>query len=617
LEVRAVLVAALLVDPGDEVGGEVDDLLELLGLQLLTGLGAHEQVGQPRAGAAQVPDVDDRRRQLDVAHPLPADLGAGDLHAAALADDPLEPDALVLAAVALPVLGGTEDLLAEEAVLLRLEGPVVDGLRLLHLAVRPGADRVRGGQTDPELAEVVDVEQFVPSRLETSAPALVFLVGAALGPGQVDAQLLGRPEDVFVELSHLDLLAGLGEDLDVEAQGLHLLDEHLEALRDAGLGDVLALDDRLVDLDPAEHVVGLDREQLLQAVGGAVGLEGPHLHLAEPLAAELGLTAERLLGDHRVRAGRPGVALVVHEVGQLPAVHEADGHRVVEGLAGATVVEDRLAVLPDEPTVVAVLGIRALRVEVLEDPLDRRVLAGPVHLVPVGAVEHRRGHQARRRGGGTGLGLGAADGLVADDLAVDRPAPAGRVAEVRLEHLAHVHPGRDAERVEDDVDGGAVLEEGHLLDREDLGDHALVAVAAGQLVADRDLPLLADVHPHQLVHAGRQLVAVLPGEDLDVDDLALFAVGHLERGVAHLAGLLAEDGAEQALLGGELGLALGGDLADEHVAGADLGADPDDPALVEVLQDVLGEVRDVPGDLLRAELRVAGVDLVLVDVDRG
>ena len=158
LEVGEVLVAALVVDVGDEVGREVDDLLELLGLQLLTGLGAHEQVGQPRAGAAQVPDVHDGGGQLDVAHPLAADLRAGDLDAAALADDALEPDALVLAAVALPVLGRTEDLLAEQAVLLGLEGAVVDGLGLLDLAVGPRADRVGGGQTDPELIEVVDVQ---------------------------------------------------------------------------------------------------------------------------------------------------------------------------------------------------------------------------------------------------------------------------------------------------------------------------------------------------------------------------------------------------------------------------------------------------------------------------
>src|SRR3546814_10702473 len=75
-------------------------LLELLGLQLLTGLGAHEQVGEPRTGAAEVPDVHDRGSQLDVAHALAPDLRAGDLDAAALADDALEAHPLVLSAVA-------------------------------------------------------------------------------------------------------------------------------------------------------------------------------------------------------------------------------------------------------------------------------------------------------------------------------------------------------------------------------------------------------------------------------------------------------------------------------------------------------------------------------------
>ena len=131
-----------------------------------------------------------------------------------------------------------------------------------------------------------------------------------------------------------------------------------------------------------------------------------------------------------------------------------------------------------------------------------------------------------------------------------------RVTEVRLEHLPHVHAGRDAERVEDDVDRRAVREVGHVLDRQDLGDHALVAVAAGELVADADLALLGDVHPDELVDARRELVVLVATEHLDVDDLALFAVGHLEAGVAHLSGLLTEDGAQQALLGRELGLAL-------------------------------------------------------------
>ncbi len=151
LERRQVAVALVLVDRGDHVGREVDDLLEVLRRQV-------EQVAQPAGHALEVPDVRDRGGQLDVAHPLTAHLGAGDLDAAALADDALEADPLVLAAVALPVAGRTEDLLAEEPVLLRLQGAVVDGLRLLDLAVGPLTDVVSGGQADAQLVEEVDVE---------------------------------------------------------------------------------------------------------------------------------------------------------------------------------------------------------------------------------------------------------------------------------------------------------------------------------------------------------------------------------------------------------------------------------------------------------------------------
>ena len=109
--------------------------------------------------ALEEPDVRDGRGEVDVAHALAAHLLAGHLDAAALADDALVADALVLAAVALPVLGGTEDALAEEAVLLGLERAVVDGLGLGHLTVRPAVDLLRGGETDLDVVEVVDVDQ--------------------------------------------------------------------------------------------------------------------------------------------------------------------------------------------------------------------------------------------------------------------------------------------------------------------------------------------------------------------------------------------------------------------------------------------------------------------------
>ena len=92
---------------------------------------------------------------------------------------------------------------------------------------------------------------------------------------------------------------------------------------------------------------------------------------------------------------------------------------------------------------------------------------------------------------------------VAVGLAVEVQVPAllGQPAEVQLEDLADVHPARDTERVQHDVDRGAVLHERHVLDRQDLRDDALVAVTAGELVTYGDLALLRDVHADQLVDA--------------------------------------------------------------------------------------------------------------------
>ena len=90
-----------------------------------------------------------------------------------------------------------------------------------------------------------------------------------------------------------------------------------------------------------------------------------------------------------------------------------------------------------------------------------------------------------------------------------------------------------------------------------LGDNALVAVAAGDLVALLDLT--ASERRRRARARSRRGPArrrSRAAEAVDVDDAAVGAVRHLEGSVAHLAGLLAEDGAQQALLGGQLGLAL-------------------------------------------------------------
>src|SRR5882724_8005886 len=130
-----------------------------------------EHVAHGRRQRLEEPDVRHRYRKLDVPHALAAHLGERDLHPAAVANDAAVADALVLAAVTLPVLHRAEDALAKQPVPFRLEGPVVDGLGLGDLAPGPpgalalqlealallrvarAADLLRGGDPDLDIIE--------------------------------------------------------------------------------------------------------------------------------------------------------------------------------------------------------------------------------------------------------------------------------------------------------------------------------------------------------------------------------------------------------------------------------------------------------------------------------
>ncbi len=148
------LVAGGLVHGSDDELGEVEYPLQAAR--------RHVQKEADAAGQAlDEPDVGHRRGQLDVAHALAAHLAAGYLNAALVTDDTLVANSLVLAAVALEILGGPEYLLAEQTVLLRLQGAVVDGFRLGYLPIGPGTDLLRRSQRYADGVKVIHFKSQV------------------------------------------------------------------------------------------------------------------------------------------------------------------------------------------------------------------------------------------------------------------------------------------------------------------------------------------------------------------------------------------------------------------------------------------------------------------------
>ena len=136
------------VNVNDDEGTEVDNLFELLRRDI-------EDQAQGRGDALEVPNVADRRGQLDVGHALASHLATRDFHAAAFAHDARVLDLRIASAVAFPVLHRTEDALTEEAVPLGLKCAVVDRFGLLNFAVRPASNVVRARNPDPDLFEQI------------------------------------------------------------------------------------------------------------------------------------------------------------------------------------------------------------------------------------------------------------------------------------------------------------------------------------------------------------------------------------------------------------------------------------------------------------------------------
>jgi hypothetical protein len=127
-------------------------------------------------------------------------------------------------------------------------------------------------------------------------------------------------------------------------------------------------------------------------------------------------------------------------------------------------------------------------------------------------------------------------------------------------------------------------------DRDPLGQTLRTAV--GRLADDHAFDTLEGValhDPHLVSQIGLEaaqhvvddrlgaLVALdaFAGEHLHIDDDTVHARRHAQRGVLNVGGLLTEDRTQQLLFRRELGLALGRDLADQHVTSFNLCADID------------------------------------------
>ena len=130
----------------------IDDDIVLIIDNALQLTRAHIQHQADAGGHALIkPNMRHRHGQFDVAHAFATNSRKRYFDTAAIADDALVLDSLVLSAGAFPVPGRTEDSLAKQTAFFRFESSVIDRLGILDLAFTPRPHRIAGGNANCHL----------------------------------------------------------------------------------------------------------------------------------------------------------------------------------------------------------------------------------------------------------------------------------------------------------------------------------------------------------------------------------------------------------------------------------------------------------------------------------
>ena len=105
-------------------------------------------------------------------------------------------------------------------------------------------------------------------------------------------------------------------------------------------------------------------------------------------------------------------------------------------------------------------------------------------------------------------------------------------------------------------------------------------MTAGHLISHGDLTFLSNIYTNRFVNGRSKLVAVFSGKYFGIHNDTVCAVRHTQGGITNLSCLLAEDGAEQSLFCGKLGLSLRSNLTYQDVTGVNFRTDTDDTVLI-------------------------------------
>ena len=127
--------------------------------------------------------------------------------------------------------------------------------------------------------------------------------------------------------------------------------------------------------------------------------------------------------------------------------------------------------------------------------------------------------------------------------------------------------------------------------------------------------LLSNVNADCLVYTRRQLVSVFSGKYFGIYNDTVLTMRYLQGSITHFTCLLTKDCAEQTLLCGQLGLSLRSYLTYQNITGTNLCTDTDDTSVIQILQCIITNSRNISGDLFRSKLGITGFCLIFLNMN--
>ena len=106
-------------------------------------------------------------------------------------------------------------------------------------------------------------------------------------------------------------------------------------------------------------------------------------------------------------------------------------------------------------------------------------------------------------------------------------------------------------------------------------------------------------------------------EEFDVDDGSFYSRGNFEGGVFYVTSLVAKDGAQELLFGGQLGFTFGGDFTDQNIVRFYMSANADNTAGVKVAQHVFANVGNIAGHFFGSKLGITSDNFKFFNMNGG